>query len=37
MLNRSILTKEALVYSIFISEVKDIKTDVLQALKGSLF
>jgi hypothetical protein len=36
MLDRSIPTKEALVHSIPISEVKDMKSDVLQALKGSL-
>jgi hypothetical protein len=36
MLERSIPTKEALVHSIPISEVKDMKSDVLQALKGSL-
>jgi hypothetical protein len=35
MLNRSIPTKEALVHSILISEVKDIKSDVLHALKAS--
>jgi hypothetical protein len=37
MLDRSILTREALVHSIPISEVKDMKNDVLRALKGSLF
>jgi hypothetical protein len=37
MLNRSIPTREALVHSIPISEVKDMKSDVLWALKGSLF
>jgi hypothetical protein len=37
MLDRSIPTKEALVHFIPISEVKDMKSDVLQALKGSLF
>jgi hypothetical protein len=36
MLDRSIPTREALVHSISISEVKDMKSDVLQALKGSL-
>jgi hypothetical protein len=36
MLNRSIPTREVLVHSIPISEVKDIKSDVLWALKGSL-
>jgi hypothetical protein len=36
MLDRSIPTREALVHSIPISEVKDMKSDVLQALKGSL-
>jgi hypothetical protein len=36
MLDRSIPTKEALVHSIPISEVKDMKSDVLRALKGSL-
>jgi hypothetical protein len=35
MLNRSIPTREALVHSIPISEVKDMKSDVLQALKAS--
>jgi hypothetical protein len=35
MLDRSIPTKEALVHSIPISELKDMKSDVLQALKGS--
>jgi hypothetical protein len=34
MLNRSIPTREALVHSIPISEVKDMKSDVLQALKA---
>jgi hypothetical protein len=29
-------TREALVHSIPISEVKDMESDVLQALKGSL-
>jgi hypothetical protein len=37
MLDRSIPTREALVHSIPISEVKDMKSDVLQALKGSPF
>jgi hypothetical protein len=36
MLDRSIPTREALVHSIPISEVKDMKSDVLQALKGFL-
>jgi hypothetical protein len=36
MLDRSIHTKEALVHSIPISEVKDMKNDVLRALKASL-
>jgi hypothetical protein len=36
MLDRSIPTRNALVHSILISEVKDMKSDVLQALKGSL-
>jgi hypothetical protein len=36
MLERSILIREALVHSILISEVKDMKSDVLQAQKGSL-
>jgi hypothetical protein len=34
MVDRSIHTREALVHSIPISEVKDMKTDVLRALKG---
>jgi hypothetical protein len=34
MLDRSIPTREALVHSIPISEVKDVTTDVLQALKA---
>jgi hypothetical protein len=34
MLDRSIPTREALVHSIPISEVKDMKTDVLRALKA---
>jgi hypothetical protein len=38
MLDRSIPTKKALVHSIMISEVKDMKSDVLWALKkASLF
>jgi hypothetical protein len=36
MLDRSIRTREALVHSILISEVKDMKSDVLRALKASL-
>jgi hypothetical protein len=36
MLDRSIPTREALVHSIPISEVKDMKSGVLRALKGSL-
>jgi hypothetical protein len=36
MLDRSIATKEALVHSILISEVKDMKSDVLRALIASL-
>jgi hypothetical protein len=36
MLNRSIRTRKALVHSILISEVKDMKSDVLRVLKGSL-
>jgi hypothetical protein len=36
MLDRSIPTKKALVHSILISEVKDMKSDVLWALKASL-
>jgi hypothetical protein len=36
MLDRSIPTKEALVHSIPIGEVKDMKGDVLRALKPSL-
>jgi hypothetical protein len=36
MLNRSIPTREALVRSIPISEVKDVTSDVLRALKASL-
>jgi hypothetical protein len=37
MLERSIPTREALVHSIPISEVKDMTSDVLHALKASLF
>jgi hypothetical protein len=37
MLDRSNPTREALVHSILISEVKDMKSDVLRALKGSLY
>jgi hypothetical protein len=36
MLDRSIPTKEALVHSIPISEVKDMKSDVLWALMAFL-
>jgi hypothetical protein len=36
MLDRSIPTNEALVHSIPISEMKDMKSDVLRALKGFL-
>jgi hypothetical protein len=36
MLDRSIPTREALVHSITISEVKDMKSDVLWVLKASL-
>jgi hypothetical protein len=35
MLDRSIPTRKALVHSILISEVKDVRTDVLWALKAS--
>jgi hypothetical protein len=35
MLDRSIPTREALVHSIPISEVKDMKSDVLRAVKAS--
>jgi hypothetical protein len=35
MLDRSIPTREALVHSIPISEVKDMKSDVLRVLKAS--
>jgi hypothetical protein len=37
MLDRSIIISEPLVHSIPISEVKDLKSDVLRALKGFLF
>jgi hypothetical protein len=36
MLDRSIPTREALVHSIPISEAKDMKSDVLRALKSFL-
>jgi hypothetical protein len=36
MLDRSIPIREALVHSILIIEVKDMKSDVLRALKASL-
>jgi hypothetical protein len=36
ILDRSIPTREALVHSILINEVKDMKIDVLRALKASL-
>jgi hypothetical protein len=36
MLDRSIPIREALIHSIPISEVKDMKNDVLQAVKASL-
>jgi hypothetical protein len=36
MLDRSIPTRKALVHSIPISEVKDMKSEVLRALKASL-
>jgi hypothetical protein len=36
MLDRSIPTRKALVHSIPISEVKDMKSDVLRALKAFL-
>jgi hypothetical protein len=36
MVDRPIPTRKALVHSIPISEVKDMKSDVLQALKGFL-
>jgi hypothetical protein len=35
MLDRSIHTRKALVHSIMISEVKDMKSDALRALKAS--
>jgi hypothetical protein len=35
MLDRSIPTREALIHSIPISEVKDMRSDVLRALKAS--
>jgi hypothetical protein len=37
MLDRSITSRKALVYSIPISEVKDMKSDALRALKESHF
>jgi hypothetical protein len=37
ILDRSIRTREALVHSIPISEEKDMKSDVLRALKASLY
>jgi hypothetical protein len=37
MVDRSIRTRKALVHSIPISEVKDMKSDVLRALKGFPF
>jgi hypothetical protein len=37
MLDRSVLTRKALIHSIPISEVKDMKSDVLRALKAPLF
>jgi hypothetical protein len=36
MLDKSMPTKEGLVNSILISEVRDMKNDVLQVLKGFL-
>jgi hypothetical protein len=36
MVDRSIHSSKALVHSILISEVKDMKSDVLQALQGFL-
>jgi hypothetical protein len=36
MLDRSIPTRKALVHFILISEVKDMKSDVLRALQASL-
>jgi hypothetical protein len=35
MLDRSIPTRKALVHSILISEVKDMKSDVLRTVKAS--
>jgi hypothetical protein len=37
MLDRSIPTREALIHSILISEVKNMISDVLRALNASLF
>jgi hypothetical protein len=37
MLNRSIPTRKALIHSILISEVKDMKSNVLRALKAFHF
>jgi hypothetical protein len=37
MLDRSIPTRKALAHFIPISEVKDMKSDILRALKASLF
>jgi hypothetical protein len=37
MLDRSIRTRKALVHSIPISEVRDMKSDILRALKASHF
>jgi hypothetical protein len=37
MVDRSIPTREVLVHSIPIGEVKDMKSDVLRVLKGFLF
>jgi hypothetical protein len=37
MVDRSIRTRKALVHSIPISEVKDMKTDILRAVKASHF
>jgi hypothetical protein len=36
MLDRSISTRDSLVHSILISEVKDMTSNVLRALKASL-
>jgi hypothetical protein len=36
MVDRYIRTRKALVHSILISEVEDMKSDVLRAMKGSL-